>query len=85
MSSWRYLKTDLDLRDTNVKPPFSWKQVRAFSQSRSFNINPENIYNKYTGSDRIIIDDESNGILVKPDEFILYSDIVWRESTKIPV
>jgi hypothetical protein len=85
VSSWRYLKTDLDLADSRIEPPFTWKDVRIFSQSRSFNIDPENIYNKYTGSDRIIIDDESNGILVKPDEFILYSDIVWRESTKIPV
>jgi hypothetical protein len=85
VSSWRYLKTDLDVADNRIKPPFTWKDVKIFSQSRSFNIDPENIYNKYTGSDRIIIDDESNGILVQPDEFVLYSDIVWRESTKIPV
>jgi hypothetical protein len=85
VSSWRYAETDLVVRDNKIKPPFTWQQVKTFSQSRSFNINPESIYSKYTGSDRIIIDDESNGILVQPDQFTLYSDIVWKESTKIPV
>jgi hypothetical protein len=83
-SSWDYVKTDLQVTD-NSKSPFEWKQVRVFSQSRSFNINPETIYSKYTGSDRIIIDDESNGVLVKPEQFTLYNQVVWRESTKIPV
>ena len=87
VSSWRYIKTDIEVINNTEPntPPYLWKQVKIVSQSRSFNIDPENIYNKYTGSDRIIIDDESNGILVRPEEFILYNDIVWRESTKIPV
>jgi hypothetical protein len=83
-SAWEYVDTDLNVTD-NSEPPFKWKQVRVLSESRSFNINPETIYSKYTGSDRIIIDDESNGILVKPEQFTLYNQVIWRESTKIPV
>lgn len=83
-SAWDYLDTDLIVTDDS-KPPFQWKQVRVLSESRSFNINPETIYSKYTGSDRIIIDDESNGLLVKPELFTLFNQVVWRESTKIPV
>jgi len=89
VSSWRYIKTDLVVTDKTTlsedDPFFKWRQVRTLSQSRSFNINPKAIYNKYTGSDRIIIDDESNGILVQPDQFILYNNVVWKESTKVPV
>jgi hypothetical protein len=83
-SAWEYVDTDLRVTD-NSKPPFQWKQVRVLSESRSFNINPETIYSKYTGSDRIIIDDENNGILVRPEQFTLFNQVVWRESTKIPV
>jgi hypothetical protein len=83
-SAWEYVKTDLEVTDNSV-PPFTWKQVRVFSQSRSFNINPETIYSKYTGSDRIIIDDEDSGLLVSPEQFTLYNQVVWRESTKVPV
>jgi hypothetical protein len=86
-SAWEYVKTDLEVinnTDPNT-PPYTWKQARVFSESRSFNINPETIYSKYTGSDRIIIDDETNGLLVQPEQFTLYSEVVWRESTKIPV
>jgi hypothetical protein len=83
-SAWEYAETDLVVTDNSLSP-FTWKQVRVLSQSRSFNINPETIYSKYTGSDRIIIDDETNGLLVQPEQFTLYSEVVWRESTKIPV
>jgi hypothetical protein len=83
-SAWEYVDTDLLVTDNSVSP-FTWKQVRVLSQSRSFNINPETIYSKYTGSDRIIIDDETNGLLVQPEQFTLYGEVVWRESTKIPV
>jgi hypothetical protein len=86
-SAWSYVQTDLEvINNTDVNtPPYTWKQVRVFSESRSFNINPETIYSKYTGSDRIIIDDETNGLLVQPEQFTLYNQVVWRESTKIPV
>jgi hypothetical protein len=83
-SAWEYVDTDLRVTD-NSTSPFQWKQVRVLSESRSFNINPETIYSKYTGSDRIIIDDENNGILVRPEQFTLFNQVVWRESTKIPV
>jgi hypothetical protein len=86
-SAWDYAKTDIEVINNNEPntPPYLWKQVRVFSQSRSFNINPEQIYSKYTGSDRIIIDDETDGLLVRPEQFTLYDQVVWRESTKIPV
>ena len=83
-SSWNYVKNALQVTDGKTAP-FAWDSVRVFSQSRSFSINPETIYSKYTGSDRIIIDDETNGVLVKPEQFTLYNQVVWRESTKVPV
>jgi hypothetical protein len=86
-SAWEYVETDIQVINNTEPdtPPYLWKQVRVFSESRSFNINPEQIYSKYTGSDRIIIDDESDGLLVQPEQFTLYNQVVWRESTKIPV
>jgi hypothetical protein len=60
---WEDLQTDLITEDS---PPYTWQNVKVISQSRIFAIDPKAIYEKYTGSNRIVIDDESAGILVNP-------------------
>ena len=37
------------------------------------------------GTNRIIVDDEVDGILVNPEEINVYGDIFWSTNTKVPV
>lgn len=81
---WEDLQTDLVVIENNIQP-YKWSQVKIISQSRTFNIDPKAIYEKYTGSNRIVIDDDSSGILVKPEKFKILADVSWSTNTKIAV
>jgi hypothetical protein len=84
IGTWAELQTEIDVIDDSV-PPYKWQQVKLISQSLSFTIDPKAIYEKYTGSNRIVVDDESRGILIDPDRIKIYRDITWSESLKVPV
>ena len=81
---WEDLLTDLVVVD-NATPPFKWQQVKVINQSRIFTIDPKAIYEKYTGSNRVILDDESRGILIDPDRIRIFKDTSWVDRLKIPV
>jgi len=81
---WIDLLTDLVVIDDTI-PPFRWLQVKVISQSRIFTIDPKAIYEKYTGSNRVVLDDESRGILIDPDRIRLFKDVSWVDKLKIPV
>ena len=80
---WEDLQDKLIVSEDTL-PPYTWQNVKIISQSRTFNIDPKTIYEKYTGSNRIVIDDESSGILVDPEKFRMYRDISWSINTKVP-
>jgi hypothetical protein len=80
---WEDLQTDLVVQDDS-EPPYTWQNVKIISQSRIFTIDPKAIYEKYTGSNRIVIDDESAGILVNPEKIRAYKEISWSDNVKIP-
>jgi hypothetical protein len=81
---WSDIKTELLVIDGTV-PPYRWQQVKIISQSRTFTIDPKAIYEKYTGSNRIVIDDESSGVLVDPEKFKVYKEISWQGAIKTAV
>jgi hypothetical protein len=83
-STWAYVVSDLVVTDES-KAPFTWRSVKVFSQARSFEINPEQIYAKYTGSDRIVIDDQARGILIRPELIRSFNNITWNQSVQTPV
>ena len=66
-------------------PVTTWERVQILSQSRRFSINPRSVYEKYTGSDRIVIDDESRGILVNPEIIRMYNEVSWSTYDATPV
>lgn len=80
---WEDIQTDLVVEGGET-PPYAWQQVKIISQSRTFLIDPEVVYQKYTGTNRIVIDDESSGILVNPDRFKMYKDIKWVNTVQVP-
>jgi hypothetical protein len=62
-----------------------WQQVKVINESVIFNIDPKAIYEKYTGSNRTVIDDNSSGILIDPEKIKVYRDVTWSENLKVPV
>jgi hypothetical protein len=76
---WKY--------DTSIDPPnyLIWQNIAIASTSDVYSIDPSTIYSKYTGTDRIIIDDEIDGVLVDPEQLSIYSDISWSTRTTTPV
>jgi hypothetical protein len=81
---WEDLQTDLVVIDGS-SPPFKWQQVKIISQSKVFTIDPKAIYEKYTGSNRVVVDDESRGILIDPDRIRVFKNTTWVDRLKIPV
>jgi hypothetical protein len=65
----------------------NWKDSEIILENLVFSIDPKAIYEKYTGSDRIVIDDNilSPKLLVDPDRIRVYKDVSWLERLKIPV
>jgi hypothetical protein len=83
-SNWYYIQDSLEDVEGDT-PPYNWKSVKIISESREFTIDPKAIYEKYTGSNRIVIDDESRGILIDPDRIRVYKNVDWVDRLKIPV
>jgi glyceraldehyde 3-phosphate dehydrogenase len=76
------------IRVTAERDPanLKWNEVDAevIIENLVFSIDPKAIYEKYTGSNRIVIDDESAGILVNPEKFRAYKEISWVDNVKVP-
>jgi hypothetical protein len=81
---WEDLQTDLEVVDGSI-PPYRWQQVKVINESRVFTIDPKAIYEKYTGSNRVVLDDESRGILIDPDRIRVFKEVTWSERLKVPV
>jgi hypothetical protein len=63
----------------------AWQQVKAINESITFNIDPKAIYEKYTGSNRVVVDDNSSGILIDPERIKIFKEVSWSENLKVPV
>jgi hypothetical protein len=65
----------------------NWKDSEIIVENLVFSIDPKAIYEKYTGSDRIVIDDNilSPKLLVDPDRIRVYKDVSWLERLKVPL
>jgi hypothetical protein len=78
LGTWGYIRNEWN-------PPFAiWQDVKVISQSQSYNINSKDIYERYTGSNRIVIDDQTAGLLFDPEKFRLYKEVSWTNTIKTP-
>jgi hypothetical protein len=59
---------------------FLWEGMLSISEYDVYGISPENIYKAYTGTNKIIIDDNS-GLTVDADKLKVYSAISWSSNT----
>ena len=63
----------------------SWKDVKIISTNNVYSIDPSDIYARYVGTNRIIVDDTSDGILFDPEKIRVYGDVGWSTSVKAAV
>ena len=59
--------------------------INGGSNGTSFNYTASYSGGYNVGTNRIIVDDEVDGILVNPEEINVYGDIFWSTNTKVPV
>lgn len=84
--SWGEVKNDGVPRNWDYwENAFDWNEVKIISTINVYSIDPSVIYEKYVGTNRIVIDDNIDGLLVNPDSLKVYSDVGWTSSTQIAV
>jgi len=64
---------------------YTWNEVKIVNTINLYSIDPTIIYDKYMGTNRIIVDDEVDGISVAPEDVRVYNDVTWSTTTKIAV
>ena len=67
--------------------PTSWENAEIIVENLVFSIDPKAIYEKYTGSNRIVVDDDvsSPKLLVDPERIRVYKDVSWLDRLKVPL
>lgn len=84
--SWSNVKNDGTARTWNYwSNSKTWNGVYIISINTTFATDPAAIYQKYAGTNRIVIDDSVNGISFTDDRLRVYKDITWSSSTKVAV
>jgi hypothetical protein len=79
---WFQVKySGLDELDWNFwNPAYLWQGVLVLSSASYYGVDPSDIYKSYTGTNKIIIDDEEvfgiNGY-----EYSFYQNVLWQQST----
>jgi hypothetical protein len=79
LRSWYTAKYDnIDLYDWDFwNEDYTWNGVLVFSSSTYFGINPTDIYKAYTGTNKIIIDDDTP-LKINNYEYTNYQNIGWQ-------
>ena len=62
--------------------PNKWKDVYVLEEARQFSTTPKEIYATYTGTNIIVIDDNT-GMSVQNDQFSVFSSVIWFEPSYI--
>ena len=63
----------------------TWSEVKIISSTGIYAIDPAEIYARYVGTNRVVVDDETDGVLFDPERIRVYNELDWVTSTKIPV
>lgn len=62
----------------------SWRDVYVLAEEKTYTLNPQDIFSRYSGTNIEIIDDDS-GITVSNDDFSIISDATWSSFVGKPV
>lgn len=60
--------------------PFLWKEVLVISSTSYYGVDPSDIYKVYTGTNKIIVDDNIPAV-VKDYTYSIFKDVEWKKYT----
>jgi len=75
--------SDLDWEFWNA-PSFNWNKVLVLSETSYYGVNPSEVYKSYTGTNKIIVNDDSP-VTFKDYGYSLYTDVNWSKFIVDPV
>jgi hypothetical protein len=75
--------SDLDWEFWNA-PSFNWNKVLVLSETSYYGVNPSEVYKSYTGTNKIIVSDDSP-VTLKDYGYSLYTDVNWSKFVVDPV
>lgn len=64
---------------------YTWSQMLIISSTDIGILNFGDIYQKYVGTNRFIVDDTTKGVLVNPERLRFYGDVIWTSGVRTPV
>lgn len=63
---------------------YNWDEVLVIGSSEFYGVSPQDIYETYTGTNKIIIDD-NQGVSLNMEKLKIYSDTTWFINTGTPL
>jgi hypothetical protein len=81
--TWNYWKTlDAD-PDTAGTQTYTWRNLLVISAEGFAGFDPKSVFKKYTGTDRIVVDTDSQFRLNRY-QYVVYKDISWQSTVVSP-
>ena len=63
---------------------FNWNKVLVLSETSYYGVNPSNVYKSYTGTNKIIVDDE-RPVSFGEYSYTVFKDVGWNQFVQDPV
>lgn len=64
---------------------FTWNGVLVANETKLFGFDPSDVYKRYTGTNKFIIDDNINSSVFRGYTYSIYKDIVWNSAIIKPL
>jgi hypothetical protein len=64
--------------------PFNWNKVLILSETSYYGVNASDVYKSYTGTNKIIVDDE-RPVVLGEYSYTVFKDINWLQFVQDPV
>lgn len=81
---WSKVLTDETLNDWQYwLDSFTWSEVLIIGSSDLYGVNPADIYDTYTGANKVVFDD-NEGMTFDSDKIKMFQSILWSSSVTTP-
>lgn len=64
-------------------PSFNWNNVLVLSETSYYGVDPSNVYKSYTGTNKIIVDDERT-VNFGEYSYTIFTDVKWNQFVETP-
>jgi len=65
-------------------PSFNWNKVLVLSETSYYGVNPSDVYKSYTGTNKIIVDDD-RPVRFEEYAYTIFTDVKWNQFIQDPV